>query len=355
MTFTDRLHRRAALHAAGLPAGEALAWIAGHGLLALADHPATPEALRAPLRRARRDNAAANLHRVDRFRRLVDALGDVPVCPLKGIHLLATLYAGDPGSRVMADLDLLVPEGEVERAIDRLARGLGLVEAPASRAAAPFSPERLLRWGELEIEIHGRLGAKHGPASTWTAVAPRPARLHDRDVWALDRETTLLHLIVHFVKHGPFVALRWVEDVLRAADAGVDPARLVARARALGAFRSLAAGVGELRRLAGDDLLAGVPGRTSALDRALVAVTRRLAWRDGGGGGRDGAAADPVAAAGPRRRTAAGGNLAALLLADRPGDALHYARAKAGELWLRRRRTTGRAARTPGARSAETH
>lgn len=321
----ERLHRRAAGRAAGMGAEEAAAWIAGHGLLSMAAGEELPAAVRERLRPRVLETAAHNLYAVARFQEVVDALSGLPVCPLKGIHLLDTVYREDPQSRPLSDLDLLVPEPRVEEAVSRLA-GLGLRETASSRGIRDVSPERVLTDGRLAVEVHSRLGIKHGRRSTWGEVTPVPGRLHDREVFVLDRETTLVHLVSHLVKHRPFSRLVWVEDVLRWTAGGVDAERAVARAGDLGALRSLVAGVRVLRRALGPLGLAAVPERPPGVAGGLaVRLNERLLWRD--------LLADPWSAGlgTPGSRT-----LSALLLSDRGGDALRFSGAKLAEL-LRRK------------------
>jgi len=328
MSPLERFRDRAAAHAAALPVAEAVSWIAGHGLLSLASHPALPAAVGEEIAGAARRNVAENLLRIDRFRAAADALGDLPAAPLKGIYLLDTVYRDDPGARAMADLDLLVRGEDVEAAVGRLAEA-GFAETAGSRRTGAGWHERELAGRDVALELHTRLGIKHVPRSSWKELGPVPASVHGRAVHALDAETTLVHLAAHFVKHGPFVRLGWVEDVLRWAERGVDGSRATEVARRLGGLRSLVAGTRALRRAAGAELLPGVPERLGGPAGAAVALCERAVWRR--------AAERPFAAPplGKLRR-----NAAALLLADGPADALGFVAAKAREL-VRRRAAPG--------------
>ncbi|HUO85890.1 MAG TPA: nucleotidyltransferase family protein [Thermoanaerobaculia bacterium] len=315
---------RAARHAAALPAAEAVDWVLGHGLFSLARHPGLAAPLRQRLAEAAQRNLAANLFVIHRFQQVRDRLADIDVCPLKGIHLLDTVYRAHPGERRIGDLDLLVRRGDAEGAVAALA-DLGLEEhvVPGGDEA----PERVLVDQRLSVEIHTRLGIKHGPRSAWEDLVPLPGELHDRRVHLLDRETTLVHLVAHWVKHGPVVELRWAEDILRWAAAGVDGAAALALARRLGAERTFVAGVRVLRTAAGDDLLPGVPSTLAGAAGRAIRWNERWLWRLD--------AADPFAVG--RRSTALARNLTALLLADRPSDALSFFAIKARELVARRR------------------
>ena len=324
MTPLDHFHDRAAARAATLPPDAAFAWLDRHGLFALRSHPALSADLRGRLDEAARRNLAANLWLIHRFGEVVAALDGVDVCPLKGIHLLDTVYREHPGERRLGDLDLLVRHRDVEAAVARLA-GIGLVELAGSRRTAAFSPERVLGDGRLAVELHTRLGIKHGPRSAWEELSPVPGELHGRPVHLLDRETTLVHLVAHWVKHGPFAELRWAEDVLRWAAAGADGRAAFERARRLGAARTLVAGVRALRAAAGD-ALPGVPATLPGAAGRAIAWNERRVWRLD--------AAEPFAVG--ERSTPLARNLSALLLADRPADALGFLVAKARELALRR-------------------
>lgn len=328
-TARERLVAGALERVSGLSAREAAAWIDSHGLLSLVRDSRLDGAVRDLLMPRVREVAAQNLAHVDLFRRLVDTFQGIPVCPLKGIHLLDTVYRDDPESRPMLDLDLLVPADAIDEAVAG-AGSLGFREIGVSHRIRGVAPARVLTSGAAVVELHTRLGIKHGWPSAWDQVAPRPGRVHGREVFVLDAETLLVHLVIHVVKHRPFSRLVWVEDVLRwieqsgggGSEGSIDGARVVARARELGAFRSLVAGVRILRRTLGPVGLPEVPDAPSRpADRAAVRLNERLVWRDLLG--------DPWGAG---ESTAPGRALSALLLADRVADAGRFLRAKAMEV-----------------------
>ncbi|MFW6175869.1 MAG: nucleotidyltransferase family protein, partial [Acidobacteriota bacterium] len=244
---------------------------------------------------------------------------------LKGIQLLDTVYREDPESRALGDLDLLVPRERVDEAVARLG-SLGLEESALSHRIREVSPERFLTDGRLPVELHTRLGVKHGARSAWEDLRPRPGRVHGREVFTLDRETTLVHLVAHLVKHRPFSRLGWVEDVLRWIRRGLDAEGALARASELGALRSFVAGVGILRRALGPLGLPAVHGQAlRPSGRLAVRFHDRLVWDD--------LLRDPWSA-GPG--SPFGRTLSVLLLVDRPGDVGGFLRAKLAERRQRR-------------------
>lgn len=316
----ERFQRDAARHAAGLPPETAERWILRHGLLSLSRRPELPDDLRRRLEPSLRRNLARNLLHVARFRDAVDVLDDLPVCPVKGIHLLATVYADDPQHRAMSDLDLLVRAEDAPQATRRLEAGLsGLEETDLSKALRKTDPARDLVGSDARVDLHVRLADSGG---AWADLEPAPGRIHDRDVFLLDPETVLAHLTIHFVRHGPFVRLGWVEDLLRWAEAHEpwDGVRMLDRARRLGGRRAVLAGLRLLRRSFGRDLLPTLP-RPSAPERLLLTVHEALAWT--GLRRRPWTAGELTS---PLRRAVSG-----VLLADGPRQVLAFLRTRIAE------------------------
>ena len=324
MTARERFHAAVLERAAELGAPAAAEWIGGHGLLAICRHPELDERVRDLLRPRLRYTAATNMLLVARFREVVDSLAGIPVCPVKGIHLLEAVYREDPESRVLGDLDLLVPPERLDEAVARLA-AVGFEENPVSWRIQEVSPQRLLSDGRVVVELHDRLAIKHIGRSTWEEAEPKPGRLHGWEVHLLDRETTLVHLVCHLVKHRPFSRLGWVEDVLRWIELGVDGESALERAWELGALTAFVAGVRALRQGIGPVGLTAVPELPrDAAGRLAVRLNERLVWRDLGTGRWGGGAGSSL-----------GRTLSALLLADRAADRGRFLRAKLAELWRR--------------------
>lgn len=324
----EKFRRDALRHLADLPPADGERWILRHGLLSLAPRPELSDTLRQRLEAPLRRNLAANLLHIARFRQVVDALADLPVCPLKGIHLLATVYAGDPEHRVMSDLDLLVRPGDAPEATARLERAPHeLTETTLSKALHETARARDLTSPDVHLDLHTRVTHAGG---AWDDADPRPGEIHGRRVHLLDAETVLAHLTIHFVHHGPFLRLGWVEDLLRwtAEHRHIDGPRVEARARLLGGRRLLLAGVRLLRRGFGVELVPTLPS-PSGPERLRLALHEGLVWRR--------LAADPWSAGArtsPLRRALSG-----VLLADRPCDAFAFLRSRLAE---RRHSTSAR-------------
>lgn len=314
------LQQIALAHVASWAPEEAAGWLAEQRLLSVVDAPGTPAPLASLLRRRLLDTTALNLRWIARFQEVVDLLDDLLVCALKGVHLLATVHAAAPGARPMGDLDLLVPAAAREEAVARLRRA-GFREAREVGLRGGWHDAVLVR-DDTVIDLHTRLGIKHGARSAWEDVAPVPAELHGRRVHVLDDETMLVHLVAHFVKHFPFSGLGWAEDVLLWAERGVEPGRAAEVARRLGAAGTLAAGVRALRAVLGPEVLAGMPAARPGLAGAAVRLNERLVWPH--------LASRPLGAR--RVATRLHRNASALLLADAPADAAVFAAAKLREL-----------------------
>lgn len=250
-------------------------WLRARGLFYLWDEPRLPEEARAVLSDARSATAAHNHLRLAWFQDVVSALSPIPVCPLKGIDLLGRVYSHDIGLRPMLDVDILVPAEEFGRAVDRLADALEMGTVPEGIDRGYHTT---LTGRGLNLEVHRCLDIRHAPRSTWKRLDPGQATLHGLPVSLLSDPMTLAHLIAHFVKHGPFVSLRWVVDILAWVDRGVDLADLAAAAAHIGATRTVMAGVVAVRGAVGGEFLEGYEGLVSVPDRVAVRANQRLSW-----------------------------------------------------------------------------
>jgi hypothetical protein len=242
-------------------ADPAIAWLADHRLIPLHDHPALAPHLRAHLGLLRRLVLGENLARVELFKEIALILGaaspPVPLAPLKGISLLDTVYRGDLGLRHMSDLDLLVPEGRIQEAV-ALLEARGFRETEVSRRVRRIAHHRGLYHPRSLVELHTRLGAAFIPFSTWSELAPRPVLVHGVEAYRLSPAAELVHLLVHFYKHRPFVCLVWLDEILGLAEglSGDDQRHAIpVIAARLGCRTPLAVTIDLLRRALGPGFL----------------------------------------------------------------------------------------------------
>lgn len=298
-----------------MPEEEAFQWLVKHGLLGLSDSDTLPASVSDPLKAQRSTKRAINTLMVWKFQEIVDALEGIPLCALKGVHLLDLLYREDWGVRPMIDLDLLVPVEALDDAIHLLNRDLGFVEDPDSYRHRLRSYHRILRSQEVCVELHCKLAIKHGRRSGWNEVQPVQAVLHDRNVHVLKNEVLFVHLVSHFTKHGPFTCLKWAEDIIRLLELGLNWEQVVALSRQLGAHRSLAAGLRMIARACDEPDLFEEFTDTSFCDRLIVRLNEQLFWRE--------ACLSGVKGGRPSSRLQRGA--VAFLLSDSLGDALSFA------------------------------
>lgn len=325
MSHLSEFHDRIVTGAARMTPSDAVDFLLGHGLLAVASHPGLPAEVCSRIVEETQRQAASNLLRIHEFQSLVDAAGEVPMCPLKGLYFLDRIYDRELGGRYLRDIDILVPaerEGELLASLERAG-----VATPCHRGAiSSYVHDRNLRTAGGLLDVHTRLSFKHGVHSTWEDLEPEPGTIHDRQVWELSRETTLVHLLTHMLRHGPLSRLGWIEDILRWTDHGVNEAETLRVARRLGARRSVLAASRLLECWTGEPILPGST-RSSASPDALGRLNHRIFW-----GRIDRQATPPPTQAGKLER-----NLSPLLLADRPGDAARHVWAKTREVWERNR------------------
>jgi hypothetical protein len=160
---------------------------------------------------ARRLTAVHNLRLRHELGRVIEALrqAGIPALALKGVVLAYTTYA-DPSLRPMTDLDLLVPTGKREKALEILHKvgfeypdGIEAIHREHFRRLAPaqeFCPPLRLRGSALLLEVHSQLECSE-------PVVPMPAGefwsrsvtvdLKGLAVRTLCPEDFLLHLCLH--------------------------------------------------------------------------------------------------------------------------------------------------------------
>ena len=230
--------------------------------------PHVPDASRRELEAGERLNAIRNrlLARdlgtiLGRFARAA-----IPVIPLKGVALAASLY-GDASLRVCSDVDVLVPRHAVGHAIDLLHadgfRDADRYQAPAAgidqllRSNMEYclvSPPASFRYVlELHWDIAWRWHADSEMVAHLWADA-RPGTVLGADAWILSPEWELLYLAFHAARHR-WSALKWLVDIHElCVRGGLDWAGVQDRARHFGLERALHRTLETCRTLMGTPL-----------------------------------------------------------------------------------------------------
>lgn len=247
--------------------GAALDWsgllreAARHGLVGelaarLPPDPQLPPGFRAELRRRLAQTAAASLRLGDALEELVGVLGraGIRVAALKGPVLAERLYAA-PGFRPSTDLDVLVPEGDVEGAT----RALAVLGYEPDRGWIGAYQRRhhhhvtLHRPGGPGVELHFRALAAFGsvlPAEPLLGRARPHRTAAGSEILVLSRDDELLYLCLHAANHR-FERLGWTNDLLLFLERHpeVDWEEVVRTARRHGMAPALAVAATRLRRL----------------------------------------------------------------------------------------------------------
>lgn len=187
------------------------------------DFPGVPTVVRAELETACRMNALWNALLVRELVQVLRWLGEagVPVMPLKGVALAASLY-DDITLRVCVDIDILVPHPRVAQAFHLL-----LARGYHAKFTEQFFADLLLasdieyalvrqdRWCSYLLELHwGMLWGPRWDGSAaedlWTAA--RPHVCFGVPAYALSPEWEILFLATHAARHH-WQGLKWLVDI----------------------------------------------------------------------------------------------------------------------------------------------
>jgi hypothetical protein len=185
-----------------------------------------PTAARERLAVLTRVNAFRNILLREDLRHTLEVLGGagLPVIPLKGVALAASLY-GDAALRVSSDLDILVPPDAVARAFD-------LLLADGYEPAEPYTVGRseidwllasnmeygfVRRRPELVtiLELHWDIAwrwQREGRAAEQIWKGAEPRVILGSRAWALSPEWEALYLMIHAARHR-WQGLKWVVDI----------------------------------------------------------------------------------------------------------------------------------------------
>jgi hypothetical protein len=258
-----RLGRIRELVGAGVDWAEAVTFATRHWTVPLlywclhaADPVGWPPPVRATLREAFRASASHSLRLAAELVRLMAAFEaeGVSATAWKGPTLALAAY-GNLALRTFADLDLLVPGGDVRRAGAVLA-ALGYRPGRRLTDVREWSFQRVD--GAVTVELHWGIAPWQFAVPIALADLRRvPVAIGDHEVAHLAPEDLLLTLCVHGSKHR-WDRLQWIADVaeLVRARSGLDWQRVLDLAGGSGTRRMLWTGL----RLARDLLETAVPG-----------------------------------------------------------------------------------------------
>ena len=175
--------------------------------------------------------------------RILDAAG-IPAIALKGPALAMRAY-GDVALRPQQDVDILVHERDVTRALAALAPGgYQPVKALAAGQEAAFREveyhHALAGPSGISVELHWgiikrQFGLRVAESLWWTD--PHLVTLGGTEVRALSNEATLVYLAIHGAKH-EWHHLRWIGDIAGVARlAPMDWGRVADTSARLGTMR----------------------------------------------------------------------------------------------------------------------
>lgn len=184
----------------------------------------------------------------------------IPVMPLKGVWLQGYVYPAHE-SRVITDVDVIVPEPVFGTALDRFAQAGWRVRSADVRQVALQHPDLA-----LPLDLH-RLLFTRGAFALPTPALFRRARL-DRtgfgvDLWLPDPRDGFAHLVGHFIKSriDPCNPVRLADFEAIARRFELDPRDCAAHLHAVGMARAARYVLHELARKAAffDELLDSLP------------------------------------------------------------------------------------------------
>jgi hypothetical protein len=217
--------------------------------------------------------------------RAIETLGlaGIPVVALKGLPLLV-LYHGDLGSRLMFDVDLLIPEERVLEAWDLLLADGWVPEVPrpTARVVPCLHAVAFTRPAGGMIDLHWKPLPFDGPPGEWDALRRRalPAEFGGRAALVPEATDLALLALLHAMRPDAHAGLRWALD-LAALDrkSPLDGAALEARAAAWGFGAPVRAALERLRALLGivpAGALAGPAPTEGAEDARMMTVLGRF-------------------------------------------------------------------------------
>ncbi len=175
----------------------------------------------------------------------------IPVAVLKGVYLAQSVY-GDPGLRIMTDVDLLTHEVDFERASQEL-KGLGYAIAAEAIYEAEVLPPPAMSFTKPGqtidcIDLHrGIWGIDYyrlDSSIVWAHAVEKS--LYGHRVFFLTPELNFIHLALHTLNHSHLLR-NWLDLVLLAQGMQLNWEELVDLAEALKVVRPVFWAVEELR------------------------------------------------------------------------------------------------------------
>jgi hypothetical protein len=251
----------------GIDWGPFLATAARHRMLSLLYHflsraclDALPRERAEQMRRHFLFNGARNLYLVGELFKLLELFegNGIPAIPFKG-PILGSLAYGNFSLREFGDLDILVPEDHVLRAVDLIGafgyqNRLVLTRRQAAAylsEGCEFTFERMDK--TVTVDLHWKILRDHAfpfdVKGLWNRM--EPVSLAGREVMSLPMKDVLLVHCAHGSKH-QWERLEWIvglSSLLEARCAKVDWESLIAQARSLGSERMLLLGLALARDL----------------------------------------------------------------------------------------------------------
>jgi hypothetical protein len=205
-------------------------------------------------------NGARNLYLVGELFKLLELFegNGIPAIPFKG-PILGSLAYGNFSLREFGDLDILVPEDHVLRAVDLIGafgyqNRLVLTRRQAAAylsEGCEFTFERMDK--TVTVDLHWKILRDHAfpfdVKGLWNRM--EPVSLAGREVMSLPMKDVLLVHCAHGSKH-QWERLEWIvglSSLLEARCAKVDWESLIAQARSLGSERMLLLGLALARDL----------------------------------------------------------------------------------------------------------
>ena len=244
---------------------------------------APPDAM-AALRNCYRQNIKQNLFFARELSRLLNLFGlaGIQAIPLKGPALAWSLYE-TPGLRLLSDLDLLIPQHDIRRALDLLtSNGYRQVDPDIDLRFFGDCGQLILRRADeiFEVDLHWRIVAAHFNPLDVTEILARlaPIDIAGRLTPAFSPEDLLAFLCVHGAKHG-WDSLARISDLDRLINVcQLDWDAILSRASRQRMLRVVSLGLCLAQDLLGSKLPPEVSNRIHA-DACAVALAAALRKR----------------------------------------------------------------------------